>query len=75
MTGWPWINMISSAEFIDLIVGALPPDASQREQDILREALQRLVNVVQLEQVQAIQTDFDTVDNLMSSYRRSADED
>jgi hypothetical protein len=65
--------MISSKEFIELIVAALPANASQREESILREALQRLVRVGQREQLQAIQDDFDTVDTLMSISRRSAD--
>lgn len=63
--------MISSTEFIELIVNALPKD-SQREENILREALQRLVNMAQLEQAQAIENDFDKVDNMMRAYRRSA---
>lgn len=69
------INMISSAEFIELIVGALPTDAGQRDESILREALQRLVKVARLEQLQAIENDFDAIDNLINLYRRPENKD
>lgn len=64
------LTMLTSQEMIDLLISALPADATDNDAYILREALKRLVRVAQYEQLQALQEDFDTVDHaLCPSYR------
>jgi hypothetical protein len=53
--------MYTTEEMIEMLVSALPADAESRDVQVFRSALQRLVNVACVEQVQRIQEDLDTV--------------
>ncbi len=56
--------MFRSEEIIEALVDSLQADASQRDRHIYREALRTLVRLAKIEQIVALQEDFQVIERM-----------